>query len=60
MTTKQRAVEIISRLPDEATITEIMEELYVQMKVERGLQQVEQGELVEHSQVKERLAKWLE
>lgn len=58
MTTKERAVEIIARLPDEATISDIMSELYVQMKVEEGVRQADAGELLEHEEVEKRLRKW--
>ncbi len=59
MTTKERAVEIISRLPDDTSVADIMDELYVQMKIEQGLEQLDAGEGIEHAEVKGRLRKWL-
>ena len=44
---------------EDATSSDIMEELYVRMKVERGLAEIERGEVLDHSQVKERLRKWV-
>ena len=58
MTTKERAVRIISRLPDEVTIDEIMDRLYVQLKIEKGLRELDQGQSISHAQVKERMKKW--
>ncbi|MDY7011728.1 MAG: hypothetical protein SVV80_13405 [Planctomycetota bacterium] len=52
MTTKERAVEIISRLPDDASVSDIMDELYVQMKIEQGLEQLDAGEGVEHAEIR--------
>jgi len=60
MTTKEAAIQVISELPDEASIEDIMHELYVQMKVEVGLKQVEEGQTIEHGEAKRRLAKWLD
>ena len=51
MTTKQRAVEIISRLSDDVSVGEIMDELYAQMKIEEGLKQLDAGEGIEHKTV---------
>ena len=59
MTTKEKAIEIVSRLPDDATVTDIVYELYVRLKVEKGLEQLDAGEGIEHAEVKKRLAKWL-
>ncbi len=59
MTTKQKAVEIISKMPDNATVGDIMLQLYVQLKVERGVRQLDQGCGMSHAAMKKRLAKWL-
>ncbi|KPJ75414.1 MAG: hypothetical protein AMK72_05280 [Planctomycetes bacterium SM23_25] len=59
MTSKERAVQIISGLPDDATAGDIIAELYVQMKVETGLRELNEGRGIPHEQVKERLQKWL-
>lgn len=60
MTAKQQALETISRLPDTASIEEIMEELYFRSKIERGLEDVRQGKVVSHQEAKQRLAQWLQ
>jgi len=36
-----------------------MEKLYLFSKVEKGLQQVRDGETISHDEVKEKLDKWL-
>jgi predicted transcriptional regulator len=60
MTAKEQAVKVISQMPDEATIEDIMEEFYVRMKLDRGLAQLDAGEGIEHDEVKKRLAKWVD
>lgn len=59
MTTKQAVIEIIQRLPDDATLADIMAELYFWQKVDAGLRQLDAGEGVEHDEAKRRLSKWL-
>jgi len=60
MTTKERAVRIISQLPDNASVADIMDELFVQMKIEQGLRELDAGEGIEHAEVKKRLKQWVE
>ena len=59
MTTKERAVRAISRLPDSATADQIMARLYVQLKVEKGLRELDEGKGISHATVKRRLRKWI-
>lgn len=59
MTTKELVIEMIKRMPDEATVADIMEELYVRQKIDAGLRQLDAGETLEHEEIKQRMAKWL-
>ena len=56
---KDEAKRIIENLPEEATWDDIMYQLYVKEKVEKSLDDVEQGKLLSHDEVKKRLfSKW--
>lgn len=57
--TKDAVIEMIRQLPDDATVTDIMAELYFRQQVDEGLQQLENGEGIEHEEVERRLSKWL-
>ena len=59
MTTKERMIQAVQALPDDASIEDAMERLYLLAKIERGIQQADAGELIPHERVKERMAKWL-
>ena len=59
MSTKEAVIEMIRRLPDDATVPDIMEELYFRQKVDEGLRQLDAGEGVPHEEAKRRLARWL-
>jgi len=54
-TAKQAAKQIIDHLPEMASWDDIMYELYVKQKIEKGLQAVEQGNTVSHEEAKRRL-----
>ena len=59
MSPKEEAVLLIQSLPDNVTLEEIMAELYVRMKIEAGLKQLDAGQGIYHETAKERLGKWL-
>jgi predicted transcriptional regulator len=58
-TIKQAVIEMIERLPNDASVEDIMAELYFRKKVDEGLRQLDAGEGVEHEEAKQRLGKWL-
>ena len=59
MTTKESVLRTIRELPDDASLEEILDAVLLRMKVERGRQQIRDGQCLTHGEVKERLAKWL-
>ena len=59
MTTKERVMQAVQSLPDDASIEDAMERLVLLAKIDKGLQQADAGQTISHSQVKERTAKWL-
>ena len=56
---KQAVIEMILRLPEDASVEDIMAELYFRQQVDEGLQQLDNGEGIEHEEVERRLSKWL-
>jgi predicted transcriptional regulator len=57
--TKQAALRIIQQLPDKASLEDIMYELYVRQRIDRGLRELAAGRTVSHAEVKRSVAKWL-
>jgi len=49
---KQKIVETVEYLPDDATVEDAMERLYLLGKIERGLEQAEAGQGLSHDDVK--------
>ncbi len=58
-TIKQTVIEMIERLPDDASVEDIMAELYFRQKVDEGLRQLDAGEGIEHEEARRRLGQWL-
>ena len=55
---KSEALELIKKLPDDVTTGAIMEELYFKQQIEKGLQDVTDGRVLTHKELKERMARW--
>jgi hypothetical protein len=52
---KQRILDALNDLSDDASIEDAMERLYFLAKVERGLAQLDAGQGVDHEEVKHRV-----
>jgi hypothetical protein len=59
MTTKEQILNAIQALPDDATVEDAMERLYLLYKVERGIAQAEAGQKVSQEEARRRMARWL-
>lgn len=58
-TLKEDVIELIRRLPENVTLPDILEELYVRQKIERGLAQLDNGQGVTTEEAKNRICRWL-
>jgi predicted transcriptional regulator len=52
-TTRDEAIKLIARLPEEVSWDDIMYRIYVKRKIEEGLKAAEEGRTVSHEEVKE-------
>ncbi|MGE3298260.1 MAG: hypothetical protein AB7I68_13050 [Porticoccaceae bacterium] len=52
---KEEAKKLIDQLPDQATLNDIMYELYVRQKIAAGLLAAKEGRTIPHEEVKRRL-----
>ena len=59
MTDKDAALHLIHTLPDDVTLEDIMYELYFRSRVDLGIQQLDEGKVLPHDEVKKNLAAWL-
>lgn len=58
-TIKEKVIESIKKLPDDVNYDDIMESIYVQQMITKGIEQLDKGESLSHEEVKERFKKWL-
>jgi predicted transcriptional regulator len=58
-TTKDKALELIRRLPEDVTLDDIIYELDFSARVERGFKEDAEGKLIPHEEVVKRMSKWL-
>jgi predicted transcriptional regulator len=55
-TPKEKAINLITRLPHEASWDDIMYELYAMKKIELGVKAADEGRAVQHEEVKRMLS----
>ena len=56
-TAKQRVLEAVQRLPDDATFDDAIERIVFLAKIEQGLEQADAGQTVPHQEARKRLSK---
>ncbi len=59
-TEKENIIEMLKNLPDDVSMEDIIEAIYVRKKIEKGLKDSEEGNLYTHEEAKELLKKWLQ
>ena len=59
-TPKEAFAKVLQTLDNSITYDDMMYELYLLQKVERGLREIEEGKTVPHEEAKKRLQKWLQ
>ena len=59
MTIKEKMLNAVKELPDDASVEDAMEKLLVLAKIERGLVQADQSETLTQQEMKDRMGKWL-
>ena len=56
--TKEKVIEMVNGLPDQFNLDELMERLVFIDKVEKGMEQIKNGETTSHTDVKKMVDKW--
>ena len=57
---KSEILNAVQGLPEETSIEEAIERLYLVSKIKTGIQQAESGKLLSHDEVKCKFSKWLQ
>ena len=56
---KQATLDLVERLEDDVSFEDIIYELYVLEKIQRGMKDAEEGRVVSHEEAQQRLSRWL-
>jgi hypothetical protein len=56
---KDNILQAVKNLPDNTSIEEAMERLYLLFKVEKGCRQADAGQTISHAAAEKRMSKWL-
>ncbi len=59
MIVKEQVLKAVENLPQDASIEDAMERLYLLYKIERGLKQADAGQKVSQEEAKKRMREWL-
>ncbi|MGH7362759.1 MAG: hypothetical protein ACREKK_02555 [Candidatus Methylomirabilales bacterium] len=57
-TAKEEVRKILDTLPDGASFEEIQYHIYVRQKIERGLEDIGEGRVLDQEEVERRMSKW--
>ena len=56
---KDEVIAMVQALPDDCTLEDIQYHLYICQKVERGLKDAEEGQVVSQAEVEKMVTEWL-
>lgn len=57
---KEQVIKMIESLPDNASIDDIMSELYFRLQVDAGLKELDDGKGIPNEEFEKRMSKWLQ
>jgi predicted transcriptional regulator len=56
---KEEVIRMIQNMPQDASIEDIMAELYFRYQVDEGLKQLDEGKGIPHEDVEKRIERWI-
>jgi hypothetical protein len=59
MTTKDKIINGINNLPDPVTVDDILDQIMLIEKIEKGIDQSEKNQIVPDDELDQRIGKWL-
>ena len=55
---KEEVRRLLETLPDEASYDDIQYHIYVQQKIDRGLEASDQGDFISDAEIEQRITRW--
>ena len=59
ISTRDAVIDMIRRMPPDATADDIAAAIYVRQAIEEGIRQLDEGKSIPHDEMVRRLSKWL-
>jgi predicted transcriptional regulator len=56
---KTQVINLVEQLPENATIDDILAQIYFKAQVDAGLKELDEGKGIPHDEVEKRMSKWL-
>jgi predicted transcriptional regulator len=56
---RKKVRKIFDQIPDDASLEDIQYHIYVCQKIERGLQDIDDGRVLSREQVEKRMSRWI-
>ncbi len=58
-TIKEEVISLVKKMPENTTMEDIMEQIYVKQKILKGQNQLESGQFYTHEEAREIMTEWL-
>lgn len=58
-TIKEEVISLVKKMPENTTLEDIMERIYVKQKILKGQKQLASGQFYTHEEAKEIMTEWL-
>ncbi|MCP4254159.1 MAG: hypothetical protein GY775_12280 [Candidatus Scalindua sp.] len=58
-TIKEEVISLVKKMPENTTLEDIMERIYVKQKILKGQKQLESGQFYTHDEAKAIMREWL-
>lgn len=55
---KEEVRRLLDKLPDEASYEDIQYHIYVQQKIDKGIEASERGDFISDDEIEQRIARW--
>lgn len=55
---KEKLIEVTENINSETTIDDVLEKMIFIYKIEKGIKQVEEGNIIAHSEMKNQVLEW--
>ncbi|MDH5721581.1 MAG: hypothetical protein OEZ13_13320 [Spirochaetia bacterium] len=56
---KKDLIQMIEKMPDDISISDVMDELYLRLEINKAEEEIKAGKSISHDKVEKKVEKWL-